>query len=187
MVESCAATSNATGQRCKRHPVKGATVCQVHGGAAPQVKAAAARRLEAAAVEADARAVLAKEGVHGVADPMEALAVLASEALALKNALAARVNALTSITTTSKLGVEQVKVEVQLYERAMDRAGKFLDRLAKSGLAERRHELEREQSLLVYEFMNRVFNRIGLTAEQRALLPVVVPEELGRITAGEGA
>ena len=46
---TCTATAKSTGARCRRSPVAGATVCQVHGGAAPQVKAAAKERLAAQA------------------------------------------------------------------------------------------------------------------------------------------
>lgn len=41
----CSATSKRSAQRCKRAPVPGATVCNLHGGKAPQVQAAAKRRL----------------------------------------------------------------------------------------------------------------------------------------------
>jgi hypothetical protein len=41
----CEATSNMTGERCKRPVVVGARVCRLHGGSAPHVKAAAAKRL----------------------------------------------------------------------------------------------------------------------------------------------
>lgn len=45
----CTAHSSRTGDPCQRPPIKGATVCRTHGGAAPQVqKAARARILEAA-------------------------------------------------------------------------------------------------------------------------------------------
>lgn len=37
------------GTRCKRHAIKGGTVCRVHGGAAPHVRAAAKARLDNAA------------------------------------------------------------------------------------------------------------------------------------------
>jgi hypothetical protein len=43
----CTATSHRTGERCKRRPILGGNVCPVHGGSAPQVIAAARRRLEA--------------------------------------------------------------------------------------------------------------------------------------------
>jgi hypothetical protein len=41
----CTATSKQSGQRCKRRPIPGGPVCVIHGGAAPQVKAAAQARL----------------------------------------------------------------------------------------------------------------------------------------------
>lgn len=42
----CTAT-NRRGTRCEKSPEPGATVCRMHGGAAPQVKAAALDRLRA--------------------------------------------------------------------------------------------------------------------------------------------
>lgn len=41
----CVATAKGSRQRCKRPPIPGGTVCKKHGGGAPQVQAAAARRL----------------------------------------------------------------------------------------------------------------------------------------------
>jgi len=41
----CRATSKGSGEPCKRPAIAGATVCRVHGGAAPQVKEAARLRL----------------------------------------------------------------------------------------------------------------------------------------------
>ncbi|MGE2835132.1 hypothetical protein [Mycobacterium sp. SMC-4] len=45
----CTARSKATGQRCKLPPMLGGNVCRVHGGAAPQTRAKAQRRLQQAA------------------------------------------------------------------------------------------------------------------------------------------
>ena len=44
----CTARSSRTGEPCKHWAMKGQTVCQTHGGKAPQNLAAAQRRLEAA-------------------------------------------------------------------------------------------------------------------------------------------
>lgn len=41
----CRAKCNATGQQCRKAAILGGTVCQKHGGGAPQVKAAARERL----------------------------------------------------------------------------------------------------------------------------------------------
>lgn len=43
--QRCSARSKATGNQCRRHAILGGGVCVVHGGQAPQVKAAAARRV----------------------------------------------------------------------------------------------------------------------------------------------
>lgn len=44
MKRLCTAT-NRQGKRCGRSPILGGTVCRMHGGAAPQVKAKAIERL----------------------------------------------------------------------------------------------------------------------------------------------
>lgn len=41
----CTAKSSRTGKPCQKYPINGGTVCRTHGGAAPQVKAAAEKRL----------------------------------------------------------------------------------------------------------------------------------------------
>lgn len=52
----CKATTRQ-GNRCKTDAIRGATVCRMHGGSAPQVKAAAKRRLLEAADPAAAALV----------------------------------------------------------------------------------------------------------------------------------
>ena len=179
---TCVARAKSTGHRCQRSPIQGATVCYVHGGMAPQVRAAAARRVEAARVADDVRNVLAFEALAGVDDPLDALSRLASEALAMKEQLAARVNTLKSIRyAASGSGTEQLRAEVALYERAMDRAARFLDLLAKSGWEERRVRLSEQQGALVAGVIRAVLGRLMLTSEQQALVPLVVPEELRRL------
>ncbi|WP_211881276.1 HGGxSTG domain-containing protein [Pseudarthrobacter albicanus] len=177
MQAQCKATARS-GEQCSNPPISGGSVCRMHGGSAPAVKAAAARRLEVAAVEADVRAVIASEGLEGVTDPLEALARLATETLAMKSALAARVNALSDITTTSKLGVEALKVEVALYERAIDRSGKFLDLLAKSNFEERRLQIDEQTAGMFVTVMKNVLARLDLSPAQQALVGTVVPEAL---------
>lgn len=43
----CKGHSSRTRKPCQKAPIKGGTVCRTHGGAAPQVKAAAQERLKA--------------------------------------------------------------------------------------------------------------------------------------------
>lgn len=45
MDTTCTAKSKSTQERCKNPPIPGGTVCRIHGGSAPQVRAAGARRV----------------------------------------------------------------------------------------------------------------------------------------------
>lgn len=42
----CSAKSSRTGEPCKKYAIVGGTVCDTHGGRAPQVREAARRRIE---------------------------------------------------------------------------------------------------------------------------------------------
>lgn len=199
----CTAKSKRSGKRCEAYPVHGAKVCVMHGGKAKQVKAAAARRLAAEKVAEDVKDALAFESLDPVTDPLEALARLADEALAMKEALAARVNDLKSIRYSSHgSGTEQLRAEVALYERALDRSAKFLDLLVKSGFEERRVAIGEQQGQMVASVLRVVLSRMldgvisvdGVAADPETsaavrqrwqeLVPIVVPEELRKISAG---
>lgn len=69
----CTAKAKSTGRQCTRDAITGATVCYVHGGSAPQVKAAAGRRHAAALAERDAAAAVALWGGRRDVHPAEAL------------------------------------------------------------------------------------------------------------------
>jgi hypothetical protein len=182
----CKATSTRTGQQCQAYPVRGAQVCAAHGGRAPQVKAAARRRLEVERVEADVAAVLAFEGVTPIADPLEELGKLTAEVVAFKDALSARVNALREVRYSAPgSGAEQLRAEVQLLERAQDRAGRLLALLVSSGFQERRVRIEERQGQLVGVALKQIFARLQLSEYQQELVGVVVPEELRRLAAAE--
>lgn len=53
----CTAKAKSTGTQCARAAIAGGTVCRVHGGAAPQVKAKAMQRLIDAAEDAAAELI----------------------------------------------------------------------------------------------------------------------------------
>jgi len=59
------ARSKRSRERCRRAPIPGGTVCMMHGGAAPQVAAAARRRLQDRA----ARVACFDLGLEGFGQP----------------------------------------------------------------------------------------------------------------------
>ena len=179
----CHAKSRTTGNRCGQRAMRGQRVCYAHGGRSKQAKAAAQRRLAAEKVEADVRNALAFESLEGVTDPLGHLAKLADEALAMKEALAGRVNSLKAVRYSAHgAGTEQLRAEVALYERAMDRAAKFLELLVRSDFEERRVAIAEEQGRMVAEAVRRILDRLDLSEEQQRLVPTVVPEEMRRLT-----
>jgi predicted Kef-type K+ transport protein len=96
-------------------------------------------RAKAAAnvTEDKARAVLARLDVQPVADPLEQLALLAGQVLAWRDVMADQVNALTSIRYEA-IGEngsgEQLRAEVALFERALDRCERVLVNIARLDL-----------------------------------------------------
>jgi len=178
----CTATSKSTGERCRHYAMHGQLVCRHHGGSSPQAKAKARERLALAAAESDARRLLAYESTGRLDDPLLVLEQVTAEAVALKAALAARVNALTEIRYTAPgAGTEQLRAEVALLERAMDRVARFADLMLRHNLAERRVELAEAQGRLLAGVVREVLVALGLSPEQEALVPTVVPAAFRRV------
>src|SRR5690242_5087923 len=111
--QKCTGRAAGGTRPCGNWPIAGAKVCRKHGGAAPQVKAAAVRRV----AEADVQRGLARLDVQPVGDPFEQLSALAGQVVAWKDALAAKVNELTTLRYEAMgAGTEQLRAEVALFE-----------------------------------------------------------------------
>lgn len=200
----CTARTRA-GERCGNFPMRGTTVCRMHGGSAPAVRAAAARRLATAEVEAELENLIAFESFQGITDPLQVMAELAERALATERALAARVNFLAQDDRlrykASGAGTEQLRAEVALWERWHKQAAHLADRLAAHNFEERRVRVSEEQGQQVAIVLRVILERMlagviaadGLSVDAQdairgrwgELVPVVVPQELRRLTSGE--
>lgn len=197
----CSARAKSTGERCQRRPIRGGTVCYVHGGAAPAVKAAAARRLAVAEVEIELENMIAFESFRGVTDPLQVLAELAERALATERALAARVNSLAEDDRlrykASGAGTEQLRAEVALWERWHKQAAHLVDRLAAHDFEGRRVALAEAQGQMVAAAVRRILDRmleVALVEDNRSnpetmrqawrgAIGSVVPEEMRRLAS----
>jgi hypothetical protein len=179
----CAGTNRAGGP-CQLYPMTGATVCRSHGGAAPQVKAAAARRV----VEGQAlKAVSAMGNWAPVTDPLSALADVAGEVTAVKDFLRGLVDeivererrangnpimdAIGKLTDAESLrmpddkGAEQMNAKFQAYMAMLNSTVATLATIAKLNIDERMARIEEARKTMIIEAMRRGFAAAGVTGE----------------------
>lgn len=153
--------------------------CKLHGGSTPSHRKAGRLR----AVEADARSVLAREGVSPIGDPLAKIAELAATADAMQKALAARVNALTELRFTDSQGAERVQPELVLWERALDRTERFCVDLGRLGYAEQLVRLATRQTDMLEQIVRGALVAAGLPEPERlrvlAALPAVIDDVVG--------
>jgi hypothetical protein len=139
------------------HPGHGR--CKLHGGNSPAGRTAGA--------EQQARAELAKLGVAPVADPLTELAAITGEVVAWKNAMAGKVNELTSLRYDGEFSGEQLRSEVLLWERALDRCEKFLTAMARCNIDERLARVTERQTEIVAAALSAALAEMGLPADQQ--------------------
>lgn len=132
---------------CRKPPIVGGTVCDHHGGSAPQVRAAADRRL----IEQGATKELAKAKVRPIGDPVVALGELAGEVTAVLEVIKA------NVAGQSPDGPWMV-----LLGDYIDRLARILAGAGRLGLEQRRIALEEAQLDLAAAVIAAVLRRAGL-------------------------
>ncbi|MEX5636994.1 hypothetical protein [Parafrankia sp. FMc2] len=138
------------GKPCRNPPVRGGTVCRMHGGSAPTVKAKAAERT----ADAGLRGVLAGYDITPVGDPFNELLTLAGEILGMKDLardLVADLNA-----------TDGPDAHLAVYERALDRSGKILGDIARLKIDSRLASISEQQANTLVQVITAVVRRLGL-------------------------
>lgn len=176
--DRCTATTKETGERCRHHRgPDGAPVCRYHGGGAPQVKVAAQRR----GVDAELERMATLVGTP-VGNPLTELSRVAGRSRAWMEMLEERVQALLdaqdgdgrcphcgedledaagSLRYRGGAG-EQIRGEVQLYERAMDRLGRLLADIGRLKIDERLAAITSKQADAVIAALEAGLNAAGV-------------------------
>lgn len=110
---------------------------------------------------------------------------LAAEVVGFKNFIAARVTELrTDEWRYGALGGEQLRAEVAVYERAMDRAGRLLVDINRLGLEERQVRIAEQQGALLAKVIMDILDDLDLTREQRDRAYEVTPRRLRLLDGG---
>lgn len=164
MAEKCTGHSKQTGLPCGQYAIRGATVCYYHGGKAKQVRAKAAERL----VEAEMRDALARLNVAPIDDPLTEMSRLAGQVVAFKDQCAAMVNRLEGdIRYEDVKGSEQLRSEVAVWERAMDRCNTVLGTMARLKIDERLAAISEKQAAIVIAAIDAALDAVDVPRDRR--------------------
>lgn len=178
-------------------------MCVTHGGAAPRVREAAARRVAEEKAAAKMRLFAAPVDI----DPAQALLELVQWTAGEVRYWRAEVaqiaedtpHALTWGQTKTEEGVgigedggymsktveEAVPpVAYRMLESAQDRLAKYAAAALRAGVEERRVRLAEDQGAAVAGVIRRILERLDLLEWQAELVPSIVPEELRALSAG---
>lgn len=194
----CIAKAKGTGERCKRAPIRGGTVCKLHGGGSKRAREAAGRRLAEAELGAQVGTLGITEKYPDI-DPGQALLSEIQISHAHVQWLRAKVaeiepDELIWGTTKTEEGVgPQGPVDMtvqeagfhtwyQLYTKEREHFAKLTTMALKAGIEARKIALAEQQGALVARALQEIFAKLDLTQTQAALLPTVVPSALRQLT-----
>lgn len=157
-------------------------MCDMHGGKSPGARATAARNK----LEAKVAGELAHRDIEPVLDPLHEFALATGETLAWRDLCREHVNRLNTWTVSNELtGVDEVRALVQVYERAMDRASRDLERMLRLGLdaqalRQAKERPTREQAEAFSRILDHLLAELGLSDDQRARVPAALAAAISK-------
>lgn len=191
--------TNRAGQPCGRYPIKGGTVCKIHGGGAKQVKAKAEERI----TEQNVRKQMTNLGVieDGV-DPAETLLWLCQTKKAEVVWLRLQVEETTrddlvwgktqheeGVGPEGPIDKSTSKAEPNIWWRllreAEDQLAKYSALALKAGVQQRQLELQEAHALILAEAVRRILDQLELSQEQAQRVPQIVPQVLRTLPIGD--
>lgn len=150
--------------------MRGADKCRMHVG-----RRAAAVRLDAEAADA-----LARLDLPPVEDPLSELAKVCAQVLGWKDRIAMKVNALTSLRYEGDGSGEQLRAEVALWERALDRCERFLTAMARLDIDERLAKISEQRAEVIISVFTAALERAGIEGELFDTVLTAADEEFAR-------
>lgn len=185
----CNGTTSAGG-RCRKQPIKGATVCRTHGGSAPQVLAKAEQRLLARQAlvaaeafglprEVDPHSALLEE-LHRCAGAVQWLGAIVAD-LDKDEVVWGKTRHSTGGPDAGITHEARPNAFVSLWQAERDRLAKVAKTCVDVGIEERRVRLAESAGQQLAAVIRSVLDRLELSDGQRSLALQVVPDELRRL------
>lgn len=165
------------GEPCRASAINGASVCRVHGGRAPQVKAKAAQRL----AERKAAELAKQRGWERLGDPLGKLLDAAGEMEALKDALSEAAAELKREEWRYRgPRGEETRAELALYLQYLRDFASLLVQVNRLGIDDRVYAVRRQQAEAVAAVVERALSRLPLPADSLADARDFIVAELSR-------
>jgi len=170
----CTAEAKGTGEQCRARAIPGGTVCRRHGGAAPQVAAAADQR----AALAEAEAIAGRLGVitdpenpfDGAQAALRQLRHLAQELGTVVLGLAAS----GGLRYEHPKAGEQVRGEVVIYQKVLKDLGDLSLAIIRAGMEEKLAEVSEMTAAALVAFISRALARFGVDFSDPASSAIVM-------------
>lgn len=174
-----------SGDPCKNGKVAGADVCRMHGGAAPQVKAAAARNLLMAEAAETVGKLRLRTGP--VDNPLRALQLVAGELVDVKDWVRGYIETLTSeqLGSTDQKGVEQIDARMQVYMKMLDSTVNALAQLGKLKIDERLAAIDEQRKLMIIRALQAGLASAGVTGPAATKAMQVTGQQLKVLAAAQ--
>jgi hypothetical protein len=150
--------------------------CKLHGGSTRNQRTKARNDI----IDAEVRAILQRETLTPIRDPLSQLQMLAAEVLAVKDVFAAKVESLTQWEYRNGEDTEELRAVIQGYERGLDRANRLLVGMARLDLDARLVKLTEAQAGLLKRVVEAVLDssELGLSKDARSLGRTILAREL---------
>lgn len=183
---ACKAHGRRSKQPCRNAPIRGGTVCRMHGGSAPQARAAADTRIETARIEGRIGQLLSEADLEvGDLHPIDALLAAARRATVTEHTLARLVAELDTALGHNRFG-EQVVHPLVVEHRRWAHLAATANKLAlEAGIDERRLALDTADIDRLHSAVLAAVAAAGLTDAQTALFTSTLAAQLRELDPGE--
>lgn len=173
--QRCKAKSSRTGQPCRRYPSHGTTVCAMHGGRAPHVRAAAKRRLAV-------KDALKSVDLFGAPDSADALSVLQREIGNMSGFTLALERFLAEVSADDALTGEARGV-LDLYRASQSQLVKVAAGAISLGLEARNGLVVQRVTEVVGRLLRDLTNEASLTGPQIAAMSSTIARSMRELAS----